>query len=110
MNFYIVILSEGREGELSRSVCDLKGKLDDILKDIYKSKLVFNRDGSEFFLTVIKTSVFPYFLFVHLLFKSFTDNKKNFILKILLSYNGNEASRLDPGAHEEYFPVKNKTK
>lgn len=56
MNFYAAIVSGGREGELSRRVCDLKGKLDDILKDIYKTKVVIDRDGSEFFLRAIKTS------------------------------------------------------
>lgn len=63
VNFYIVIVSGDREGELSRSICDLKCKLDDILKDIYKSKTVINRDGSEFFLRVIKVSVFLFFFF-----------------------------------------------
>lgn len=56
MNFYAAVLSGGREGELSRSVCDLKGKLDDILKDIHKIKVVVDRDGSEFFLRVIQAS------------------------------------------------------
>lgn len=94
VNFYIVILSGDREGELSRCICDLKCKLDDILKDIYKSKIVINRDGSEFFLRVIKVSVFLFFFFfAHLSFKSFTDSKKNFMLKILLSYYWNECLR-----------------
>lgn len=62
MNFYAATLSGHREGELSRSVCDLKGKLDDILKDIYKTKVEIDRDGSEFFLRVIKTSGFFSFI------------------------------------------------
>jgi len=93
VNFYIVILSGGREAELSRSVCNLKGKLDDILKDICKSKVAINGDGREFFLRVIKASGFLFFLFAHLSFKSFTDSKKNFILMILLSYHSNECLR-----------------
>lgn len=49
MNCYAAILSGRREGELSSSLCDLKGKLDEILKDIYKTEVVIDRDGSNFF-------------------------------------------------------------
>lgn len=79
MSFYAVILSGGWEGELNRSVCDLKGKLDDIFKEIYKTKIAINGNGSKFFLRVSKASGFFFFLtFVYLSFKSLTRRKTSY--------------------------------
>lgn len=92
MNFYAAILLGDREAEL-RSVCYLKGKLDDIFKDIYKTKIVIDRGGSNFTLRVIKASGFILFSLICLPIIQIFDNKKNFIWKILLSHHWKECPR-----------------